>query len=133
MAEQLDVALDGLLQDYNANVINAVDRAGESAIKRMVALTRATAPVSFGRHASGRPRFASSIRYRKEDGLGYIIYTWYVQKPNWRLTHLLENGHATRNGGFVAGRHFVRSAYDAVKDQYITDIKNSIAASEEAI
>lgn len=40
------------------------------------------------------------------------------------LTHLLENGHATKNGGFVAPREHIRPAYLRNKEKYLNKLKS---------
>lgn len=40
------------------------------------------------------------------------------------LSHLLENGHATKNGGFVAPREHIRPAYLQNKEKFLNDMKS---------
>lgn len=126
--ETLGQAVNSILDNYITGVNAALDSAGERAITEMTQLTRASAPYSSSRHFRGRPHFKSSIVWRKEDAaaVSESSFTWYVKRPNYRLTHLLENPHATRSGGTVPGRRFVRSAYQQVISRYESDIADAV-------
>ncbi len=126
--EAFGTALNGMLDDYFSGVVASVSAAGERAISKMTQLTQASAPYSSARHRKGRSHFKASIDWRREQGtaVGESVFTWYVKKPNYRLTHLLENPHATRSGGVVAGRRFVRNAYQTVIADYEAEIKEAV-------
>lgn len=50
-----------------------------------------------------------------------VVYNNSKEKS---LSHLLENGHATKNGGFVAPREHIRPAYLKNKEKFLNDMKS---------
>lgn len=53
--------------------------------------------ISFKQHTGDYVK-AFRVKTTQEDALGKTK-TWYVAAPHYRLTHLLEKGHALRQGG----------------------------------
>lgn len=91
-------------------------------MKELVTKTKETAPIG-----NRKKHYKDNIKYRKlyENSRG-AAYQWYVGGSDYRLSHLLENGHVTRNGGRTRATHFIRNACEPI-------IKNFIKKIEEVI
>lgn len=117
----LGAAIGRELTIYHAEVVEKLDAAGDAAAKKLVKMTKSTAPK--GARGSFRRNIAS--KRLKGDNRG-SAYVWYVKPPDHRLTHLLVHGHATKNGGRTAGDPFLKNAVDVVLPEYEEAVKEAI-------
>lgn len=94
--ELLGQELSGLLMKWyeteEGKFFLAIDEAAEA----MNEAAQSRAPISHRRRA-GTYRAASRLGSERPTKHSYRR-TWYVEEPEYRLTHLLEYGHLTRNG-----------------------------------
>lgn len=116
--EKLEDAIAEELTLYHADVIEKIDKAGAKAVKDLVALTRATAPV--GVRGNFKRNIASKQLTKSKNGSKYV---WYVKSPEYRLTHLLVHGHTTKDGGRTKADPFLENALDTVLPMYEEAVK----------
>ena len=68
-----------------------------------------------------------TIAYKKfSESARAISYVWYVKGSDYRLSHLLEKGHALRNGGRARGFGFIAKAKAPILESYMKKIKEVI-------
>lgn len=120
---ELGKALKEQLTIYHEDVVEEVNEAGLRSIKKLVKLTKASAPIRTG-------DFADSLTYTQETeaATGTKTYTWGAAAPHHRLTHLLVHGHPTANGDRVDGDPFLQNALDTVLPEYEKDVEEAINA-----
>ena len=112
--EDLSDAIGKELEIYDRDIAQKIKRQTVKSIKQCVETTKLTAPV--GKRAK---HYRDDIAWRTlEDTYRKTIAQWYVKAPNYRLSHLLNNGHATKNGGRVEGTNFITRAHDETVRDY---------------
>lgn len=106
---------------YHEEVVHVVNYAGFKAIKKLVQITKKTAPERTG-------DYKKSITYTAKENAatGDVEYTWGAKAPHHRLTHLLVKGHPTGNGGRTTGDPFLQNALDTVLPEYEKDIQEAL-------
>lgn len=117
---QLGEALAEILGQYKDSKVEQVNAAGERAIKKLVKLTKKTAPKDSG-------DFAKHLTYKETQmPMGDKEYTWGASAPKHRVTHLLVHGHATVNGGRVEGSSFLSDALAEVLPEYEREVEEAV-------
>lgn len=107
-ADKLALEVMRNLEIYRNNTVEMVEAAVAQTAKETVKELRQTAPVG----PTGD--YAKSWAYKRDPTLrGKWRYSMvvYSKKPDYRIAHLLEHGHARRGGGrAVPGRPHIRPA-----------------------
>lgn len=117
--DELNAAIKESLDNYNQAVVKSLKKTTTRAMKDLVANTKATAPV--GKRSK---HYRDSITSRTESETQYgISKLWYVKGSDYRLSHLLNNGHALRDGGRYPGTNFIGKAVDAIIPWYLAQIE----------
>jgi hypothetical protein len=117
----MDKAIAGALEEYNADVQSKIRTLVDNAMRKLVKLTKATAPRDTGeyvKHIASKTTSDTPTNYAK---------TWYVRGERAYLTHLLNFGHAKVNGGRVEGTHFLQKAVTQVTEKYLQQVEEAVS------
>lgn len=124
---QLEDLGDAIAQEltlYTQDVQDKVNKAGRKAIKELERKTKDTAPYNARAY---HQHYADLIATQSEKGrTGDETHTWYVKPPGHRLTHLLVDGHETRDGGRTRADPFLANALAAVLPDYEREVEEAV-------
>ena len=114
---QIDGLADAITEEltlYEKNVNQAIRKQTDKSMRQLVTETKATAPVG-----NRKKHYRDSIASRVSQN-SYRAYAreWYVKGPDYRLSHLLNNGHQLRDGGRYEGTQFITKASVSVIADY---------------
>lgn len=120
MAE-LNTQLEQVLTIYSEEINEKLREVTRESMKQLVKETKATAPRG-RRNGQYRKQITADYSGLKNSARGLrgqdVNAVWYVKAPDYRLTHLLVYGHATKNGGRTAANSFLHNARDKVVAEY---------------
>ncbi len=110
------------LTAYNKDIVDGIKEVTKAQMKQLVKDTKNTAPVG-----KRNKHYKSHIKSKTlENTYRSFSSLWYVDGDDYRLSHLLNNGHATRNGGRVEGTGFITEAERKAIEEYERKIEEII-------
>lgn len=118
--DQLAAEIAKGLAEYSQDVVERVNASSERIGKEAVKRLKQTSPKRYG-------KYAKSWTMKTEKAIGQphtrIIH---AKAPHYRLTHLLEHGHAKRGGGRVEGKPHIRPAEEMVIKEFVAEVEEAI-------
>ena len=118
--DQLAAEIAKGLADYSQDVVEKVNVSSERVGKTAVKQLKQTSPKRYG-------KYAKSWTMKTEPEVGQphnrIVH---VKAPHYRLTHLLEHGHAKAGGGRVEGKPHIRPAEEMVIQEFVAEVEEAI-------
>lgn len=123
MAKRVDLAaeLGKILTEYGDEIADNVKDATRQAAKAGVKTVKANAQNDFGGTGKYARGWTSQVEENQYSAQG-IIYN----KAAPGLPHLLENGHAMRNGGRVPGRAHIKPVEEELVKSFEMMIREAI-------
>ncbi len=114
-------AIKEILEDYSTDIIDAVNRVTDETAEELKSEVEETAPTG------KRKKLRKSWRLEKEK-LGGIDERVTLHSTEYRIVHLVENGHVTKHGTSRArAYHFIQKATDKIMPVYEEAIKEAIS------
>ena len=118
--DDLADAINERMTVYQSDTARKVLKVTKNTMKRFVKITKQTAPRRTG-------KFAKAIRSTVEDnGITGSKGIWYVGGKEYRLTHLIVNGHQLRQGGRTKGNPFLDNALEEIEKEYIKGLEEAV-------
>ena len=120
------ISIDDMAEAIEKELMEYRELAADE-LKAAVKKAGRTAKIEIGKTAPERTgAYAKSWRMKVTEessvGIGVTVYS----PSHYMLAHLLENGHAKRNGGRVAGERHIAPAEEHAKEQLIGDIEKAL-------
>ena len=111
--DDIGVSINAILQSYGKEVTAAIEPIIERVAKKTVERLKTT-----GGYQDRTKKYRRSFKHIVSKGYKGAQGVIYSSAPNYRITHLLENGHLTRNGTsrVKAYPHWAPAEEVAIKD-----------------
>ncbi len=117
---QLSPKMQELLNQYAGKITQKVKTLAKETVVELAKNTKTSSPVKTG-------DYKRHISYEKtKETSTNTVYTWYVKDPEYRLTHLLANGHAKRNGGRVESKFPLAEEVIEAENKFVNGIEEII-------
>lgn len=110
------------LKVYSTEVTEGIKKVNDECMEEFVADTKRDAPRGRRKNHYFR-NITSKTTYETPNKK---VNTWYVKDPEYRLTHLIAFGHATRNGGRTKAQDFITPNYNRLEQNFEEGIKEVI-------
>lgn len=120
--DQLGEAIQAQLTSFETSVREGVRKAVDETMGEMVKESKQNAQA---RPGSGRYKRSIGAVIGENTLLSYSK-VWRVKSPHYRRAHLLDKGHATRNGGHYSGNAHVTNAERRAVDAFQRRIEEVI-------
>ena len=119
-ANLLSKELMQYLQDYKEEIDEEVEKVANSVGKKATEELKQKSP------KGARKEYAKGWKLKK-DKIGKNRYTVKIHnKTDYQLTHLLESGHATRNGGRTEAQPHIKPVEEKYKKEFEEELKKEI-------
>lgn len=120
--DKLAITVMNELGAYREEVAEAVSKAVKETAKQTAAELRTTSPEREGDYKK-RWTYKRDAKLKGRYKFNMVVYS---KKPSYRITHLLEHGHAKRNGGRVDGIPHISIAEKHAKEILMERLKRSL-------
>lgn len=117
---KLSPKMQEMLNQYASKITDKVKVLAKETATELTKNTKKDSP-----KLTGEYKRHISCKKTKETSTN-AVYTWYVKDPEYRLTHLLTNGHATRNGGRTKSNPYLSKNVIDAENKYVKGVKEII-------
>jgi len=111
---RLSAEINKSLKEYTSDVTKKLEISKKKVASEAVNELKATSPRRTGGYAKGWTQ--------RKDGTSRIVYN----KTHGSLTHLLENGHANRDGGRTAGIPHIAPVEQHAIEEFEAEVKRDV-------
>lgn len=128
--QQVSSELDTILNEYKIYVDNLVETGTDKNIKEAKSQLVALSPVAKKKVSIGIGEVQEPGTYRRSwyivSKKGANLYTKVIANRVYQLTHLLEFGHATRNGGRTKAIPHIRPTEKEYQAKFVEGLEENI-------
>ena len=117
--DQMASAIQECLDEYKDMAVDEMKKAIKQAGKTVKTDINSSAPVLTGKYAKS---WTSRVTAENAVSMEVTVYS----PSRYRLAHLLENGHAKRNGGRVKAIPHIKPAEDHGMEQLENDLEKAL-------
>lgn len=122
--ENLGKEINKIFEEYKGDVESNLDEITKKVGKKGAQALKNESLAAFPDSKKHKKRYGSTWTSRADKGRLYTTVTIYNSQPG--LPHLLEYGHASRNGGRVDGREHISSVEESLILEFEREVESKL-------